>query len=169
VSVGLQETQPIKLLAEKGVDFSVHRFDYVIGGGTKRSSSELGVDEHAIVKTLIFETQDRSPLVVLMHGDLSVDTKKLAGELGVTKIWSCSPTVAENLSGWPVGATNPFALKTIMPIFLEASVMDLPRIYINGGGRGLLVSMSPVDLSRVVQIRLVRCAREKPVVVSKAP
>lgn len=165
----MEETQPIKLLEGQGVDFSIHRFDYVIGGGTRRSSSELGVDEHAIVKTLIFETQDRSPLVVLMHGDLSVDTKKLATELGVAKIWSCSPTVAENLSGWPVGATNPFALKTIMPIFLEASVMDLPRMYINGGGRGLLVSISPADFSRVVSVRLVRCAREKPVVVSKAP
>jgi len=107
--------------------------------------------------------------MMLMHGDRSVDVKLLAQQAGVSKIWSCPPNVAEEFSGWPVGATNPFVIKTPMPIYIEASVLDLPQIFINGGGRGFLVEMSPRDLERVVELRLVRCAKEKAVVVSKAP
>jgi Cys-tRNA(Pro) deacylase len=107
--------------------------------------------------------------MVLMHGDLSVDVRRLAEQAKLSKIWSCPPEVAEEFSGWPVGATNPFVIKTPMPIYLEATVMDLPKILINGGGRGFLVEISPMDLQRVLPTRLVRCAKEKPVVVSKAP
>ena len=159
----------IERLRASGVDFTVHQFEYLEGGGTPRSSAELGVSEHAIIKTLVFETDTREPLVVLMHGDKNVDTKILASQIGVAKIWSCAPAVAEGFSGWPVGATNPFALKTDMPVMLESTVLDLPRMYINGGGRGLLVSLNPADFLRVLQPRLVRCAKEKRVVVSKAP
>ena len=159
----------IDWLRTKSVLFEIHRFEYLLGGGTARSSSVLGVNEHAVIKTLVFEDQDRSPIVVLMHGDRNVDTKVLARQIGAEKIWSVAPTVAETLSGWPVGATNPFALKTDMPIYLESSVMDLAKMYINGGGRGILVSMYPADFLRLLQPRLVRCAKEKPVIVSKAP
>jgi Cys-tRNA(Pro) deacylase len=163
------DSQIIKRLRSTGLDFAVHRFPYEVGGGTARSSRLLGVPEYAVVKTLVFEDDQRKPLVVLMHGDKNVDTRKLAQHLGVTKIWSCAPEVAESLSGWPVGSTNPFALKTLMPIFMEKSVQKLPTMYINGGGRGLLVSMAPLDFMKVVEVRLVDCAKEKPVVSSKSP
>jgi Cys-tRNA(Pro) deacylase len=163
------KTPATEWLRSKGVAFEIHQFDYELGGGTSRSSRLLGIDEHAVVKTLVFEDQERKPLVVLMHGDCHVDTKALAQLVGAKKIWSAAPAVAEALSGWPVGATNPFALKTEMPIYLESSVLNLAKMYINGGGRGFLVSMDPADFLRSLQPRLVRCAKEKPVLVSKAP
>jgi prolyl-tRNA editing enzyme YbaK/EbsC (Cys-tRNA(Pro) deacylase) len=104
-----------------------------------------------------------------MHGDKAVDAARLAEQAGVPKIWSCSPADAEAMSGWPVGATNPFILKTSMPIYLESSVLDLQKIFINGGGRGCLVEMTPADLVGIVKPSLVRCAKDKAVVVSKAP
>ena len=159
----------LELLKSLNIDYATHQFDYEPGGGTRRSSSILGVPEHIIIKTLIFENELRQPLMVLMHGDQSVDARRLASQLQMTKIWSCSPAAAEGFSGWPVGATNPFLIKTPMPIFMEASILGLTRIFINGGGRGFLLAMSPHDLRRVVQLRLVDCAKEKPVVVSKAP
>jgi Cys-tRNA(Pro) deacylase len=159
----------IDWLRTQDVEFGIHSFDYVEGGGTARSSSVLGISEHAVIKTLVFESGDRVPMIVLMHGDRNVDTKALAGQLAVSKIWSCAPAVAERFSGWQVGATNPFALKTPMPLHLEESVLELPRMYVNGGGRGLLVSMRPADFYRILEPRLVRCAKEKPVLGSKAP
>ena len=159
----------LEYLRKKGVPFIIHRFPYEAGGGTKRSSSILGVSEHDVIKSLVFETSSRSPILVLMHGDCLVNTEALAEQAGLTKIWSCAPQIAESFSGWPVGATNPFILKTAMPIFLEDSALTLPKIYINGGGRGLLIEMKPGDLLEVVQARLVRCAKEKAVLVSKAP
>jgi Cys-tRNA(Pro) deacylase len=124
---------------------------------------------HSDKSRISFESGDRVPMIVLMHGDRNVDTKALAGQLAVSKIWSCAPAVAERFSGWQVGATNPFALKTPMPLHLEESVLELPRMYVNGGGRGLLVSMRPADFYRILEPRLVRCAKEKPVLGSKAP
>jgi Cys-tRNA(Pro) deacylase len=162
-------TPATEWLKSQGVAFDTHQFEYVQGGGTARSSRLLGIDEHAVVKTLVFEDQDRRPLIVLMHGDCHVDTKELARLIGAQKIWSAAPAVAEALSGWPVGATNPFALKTAMPVYLESTVLELAKMYINGGGRGILVSMDPADFLRSLQPRLVRCAKEKPVLVSKAP
>ncbi len=159
----------LEFLQSNDVAFTTFQFEYEAGGGTRRSSSALGVSEHMVIKTLIFENQQRQPLMVLMHGDLSVDVRRLAEQAKLSKIWSCPPEVAEEFSGWPVGATNPFVIKTPMPIYLEATVMDLPKILINGGGRGFLVEISPMDLQRVLPTRLVRCAKEKPVVVSKAP
>ena len=159
----------LEFLQSNDVAFTTFQFEYEAGGGTRRSSSALGVSEHMVIKTLIFENQHRQPLMVLMHGDLSVDVRRLAEQAKLSKIWSCPPEVAEEFSGWPVGATNPFVIKTPMPIYLEATVMGLPKILINGGGRGFLVEISPMDLQRVLPTRLVRCAKEKPVVVSKAP
>lgn len=157
---------PILRLEAENVVFSLHRFDYVEGGGTPRSSQELGVEEHFIIKTLIFEDSERNPFVVLMHGDMNVDTKTLAAQLNLSKVWSCAPSRAEALSGWPVGATNPFALKTDMPIYLQQTVLDMRKMYVNGGGRGLLVSLAPQDFIRVVPVRLVHCAKQKPVIKS---
>ena len=159
----------LEFLQSNAVDFKTFQFEYEAGGGTRRSSSALGVSEHMVIKTLIFENKERQPLMVLMHGDQSVDVRRLAEQAQLSKIWSCPPDVAEEFSGWPVGATNPFVIKTPMPIYLEATVMELPKILINGGGRGFLVEISPKDLQRLVPTRLVRCAKEKPVVVSKAP
>lgn len=159
----------IDRLSKSGVEFSIHQFEYQLGGGTARSSGVLGIAEHSVIKTLVFEDANRKPLIVLMHGDRNVDTKLLSQQLGLTKIWSCAPEVAENHSGWAVGSTNPFALKTAMPVFMEESVLELSRMYVNGGGRGLLVALDPRDFMRVVEVRLVRCAKEKHVVVSKAP
>jgi Cys-tRNA(Pro) deacylase len=156
-------------LAPQNIQFKLHQFEYQEGGGTARSSGILGIPERAVIKTLIFESDKREPMVVLMHGDCNVDTKVLAAELGVAKIWSCAPAVAESISGWPVGATNPFALKSDIPIHMEASVLDLPKMYINAGGRGILVELLPGDFLRVIQPRLVHCAKEKRMLVSKAP
>ena len=167
--MGIPDSPAIARLRQSGINFGIHQFDYEERGGTSRSSRMLGVDEHAIIKTLIFENDQRRPIVVLMHGDRNVDTERLAEQCHMTKIWSCAPSVAENLSGWPVGATNPFALKTSMIILMEETVKQLPLMYINGGGRGLLVSMEPHDFLKVIDVRLVRCAKEKPVIVSKVP
>jgi Cys-tRNA(Pro) deacylase len=168
-SMSIPDSPAIALLQRSGIKFSVHQFEYQEGGGTPRSSHLLGVDEHAVIKTLVFESDQRQPMIVLMHGDRNVDTRLLSQQCGLSKIWSCAPAIAENLSGWPVGATNPFALKTRMPIFMEETVKLLPVMYINGGGRGLLVSMTPEDFLKVIAVRLVRCAKEKPMIVSKSP
>lgn len=159
----------VELLAKSGTPHSVHQFDYEAGGGTRRSSAMLGVPEHLIIKSLIFQGEQYQPLMVLMHGDRNVDLKALAAQAGMSKICSCSPEAAEGFSGWPVGATNPFIVKNPMPIYLEASVMECSSIFINGGGRGFLVQISPKDLLRLVEVRLVRCAKEKAVLVSKVP
>lgn len=159
----------INYLTSLRVSFKTHRFEYVPGGGTARSSAVLGIAEHNVIKSLIFESDQRQPLLVLMHGDRSVDVHLLAQQIGVTKIWSCAPQRAEAFSGWQVGATNPFILKSEMPIYIEASILELENIAINGGGRGILLELSPSELIRVVSVILVRCAKEKPVVVSKAP
>lgn len=158
-----------ELLATSGIPHSVHKFDYEVGGGTRRSSAMLGVPEHLIIKSLIFQDERYQPLMVLMHGDRNVDLKVLAAQTGMSKIWSCSPEAAEGFSGWPVGATNPFIVKNPMPIYLEASVLDCAGIFINAGGRGFLVELSPKDLLRLIEVRLVRCAKEKAVLVSKVP
>ncbi len=165
----MRENPVIMLLQRHRINFSLHTFEYQAGGGTSRSSSLLGVSEHAVIKSLVFQDQMRRPLLVLMHGDRSVDASRLAEQIGVPKIWSCAPKDAEFMSGWPVGATNPFILKTSMEIYLESSVLDLPKIFINGGGRGCLVEMTPADLVGIVKPSLVRCAKEKAMVVSKAP
>jgi Cys-tRNA(Pro) deacylase len=160
------ESRGIAILRAHRVEFTVHQFEYIEGGGTPRSSSVLGLDEHAIIKTLIFENKEIGPHVVLMHGNMNVDTKALAAELGMSKIWSCAPEVATAFSGWPVGATNPFALKIDMRIFLEESILALPKMYVNGGGRGLIVGLAPKEFIRVVPTELVHCAKEKRVLGS---
>lgn len=142
------------------VRYEVHQFEYVEGGGTSHSSERLGVDEHHVVKTLVFEDEKRQPLVVLMHGDRRVSTKQLARQLGRKTIAACAPEVAQRHTGYLVGGTSPFGLKKPLPIACERSITTLERLFINGGGRGFLVSMAPSELVRVVNPTLVDCAAE---------
>jgi Cys-tRNA(Pro) deacylase len=151
-------TQAIRVLREQGVAFETHVYDYVEKGGTAASSSALGVDEHAVVKTLIMENEQREPLIVLMHGDKQVSTRALARTLGARSIQPCKPEVADKHSGYQVGGTSPFGTKRAMPVYLERSVLALERIWVNGGRRGLLVSLAPSELVRVLAPTLVDVA-----------
>lgn len=139
-------TPAIRVLREKKVEFSAHVFEYVEKGGTRHSSAVLGVDEHAVIKTLVFETNERKPLIVLMHGDLQVSTKTLARLLNVKSVGAVAPEKAQKLTGYLVGGTSPFGLKTRMAIYAEKTIFDLEKIYINGGKRGFLVSITPQTL-----------------------
>jgi Cys-tRNA(Pro) deacylase len=154
----LPVTPAVRVLREHGVEFSHHPYAYEDRGGTEVSARELGVDEHAVIKTLIMEDDRRQPLCVLMHGDRAVSTKNLARHLGVKTVAPCSPAVADRHSGYQVGGTSPFGLRHAMPVYVERSIVDLPRIWINGGRRGYLVGMAPADLVRVLEPQLVDAA-----------
>jgi Cys-tRNA(Pro) deacylase len=148
----------IRALRAGRVPFVPHLYPYEPRGGTRASSAALGVDEHAVVKTLIFEDAAKRPLCVLMHGDREVSTKNLARHLGVKQVAPCAPDVADRHSGYQVGGTSPFGLKRAMPVYVERSIVALPRIYINGGARGFLVEIDPADLVRVLAPTLVDAA-----------
>jgi Cys-tRNA(Pro) deacylase len=153
-------TPAVRLLREKGVAFTEHPYRYEEKGGTRVSARELGVDEHAVVKTLVMEDDTGAPLVVLMHGDREVSTKALARQLGKKSVEICKPEVANRHSGYQVGGTSPFGTRKAMPVCLERSILDLPRIYINGGSRGFLVGMAPGDAVKVLGPALVDVAIE---------
>lgn len=155
----LPSTPAVRLLSDEGVEFGVHHYDYVDRGGTQASSAALGVDEHAVIKTLIFEDDSRNPFVVLMHGDREVSAKQLARVLRVRGTKPCEPAVAEKHSGYRVGGTSPFGTRKALPVYAEASIFELPKIYINGGSRGLLVSLDPKVLRELAKARPVRVAR----------
>jgi Cys-tRNA(Pro) deacylase len=142
-------------LREKKVEFEPHVFEYVEKGGTRHSARELSVEEHVVVKTLIFETSERKPLIVLMHGDLQVSTKNLARHLNVKSVAPAAPEKASKLTGYPVGGTSPFGVKTRMPVYAEKTIFDLPQIYINGGKRGFLVAIEPRVLRDVLRVEKV--------------
>jgi len=148
-------------LKKSAVAYTEHPYDYEEKGGTRVSSEKLGVDEHAVVKTLVMEDDEKKPLVVLMHGDRDVSTKNLARQIAKKRVEPCKPEVAERHSGYQVGGTSPFGLRKPMPVFVEKSVLDLPRIYINGGRRGFLVGIDPRELVRVVGAKPVEVALEK--------
>ena len=154
----VSETPATQRLRQAGVEFTEHPYDYVDHGGTAESASQLGVDEHAVVKTLVMQDDKAQPLIVLMHGDRTVSTKNLAREIGVKHVEPCKPEVAQRHSGYLVGGTSPFATKKAMPVCVEASVLDLPRIYINGGRRGYLVGIAPTVLTQLLGARPVTCA-----------
>ena len=145
-------TPAIRLLREKKQDFEPHVFEYVEKGGTKHSSEVLGVDEHAVVKTLIFETNEKKPLIVLQHGDFQVSAKNLARILNVKSVAPAAPERANKLTGYLVGGTSPFGVKTKMPVYAERTIFDLPKIYINGGKRGFLIAIEPQVLKAVLQV-----------------
>ena len=144
-------TPAVRALRAAGVEYTEHVYRYEEHGGTRVSARELGVDEHAVVKTLVMEDDTRAPLVVLMHGDLEVSTKQLARAIGCRHVEPCKPDVANRHSGYLVGGTSPFGLRKAMPIYVERTILDLPRLYINGGARGFLVGIAPADLVRVLK------------------
>ncbi len=148
-------TPATAFLAKHGVSYTEHEFEYLEHGGTSHSSTMLGVPEHEVVKTLIMETEKGDPLVVLMHGDRKVSTKELARAAGVKRIAPCKPEVATRHSGYLIGGTSPFGTRKAMPVYLEKSVLELARIYINGGRRGYLLGMPPAELVRLLSPTLV--------------
>jgi len=153
-------TPAIRELRAAKIEFSEHLYQYEEKGGTQVSARELGVEEHAVVKTLVMEDEGKNPLVVLMHGDCQVSTKELARVMGVKQVSPCSPDVANRHSGYLVGGTSPFGMKKRLPVYLEESILELPRIYLNGGKRGFLVGVSPADVVRLLQPVLVRVGIE---------
>jgi Cys-tRNA(Pro) deacylase len=153
----VSETPATQWLREHEVPFGGHPYDYVERGGTAESARALGVDEHAVVKTLVMEDEARQPLVVLMHGDRQVSTRNLARQTGRKRIAPCDPAVAQRHSGYQVGGTSPFGLRKPMPVFVQRSVLDLDRIYINGGRRGFLVSLVPGVLTEKLGATPVDC------------
>mgnify|MGYP003574900151 CR=1 FL=1 len=148
-------TQAIRVLRDHHVDFLPHFYKYEEKGGSAVSSRELGVDEHQVIKTLIMETETKTPLIVLMHGDKQVSTKQLAREMGVKTISPCAPDVANKHSGYFVGGTSPFGTKKKMPVYVQKTILDLEIIYINGGQRGFLISMKSAELLKVLDPKLV--------------
>jgi Cys-tRNA(Pro) deacylase len=154
----ISETPATQMLRRHGVDFGEHPYEYVDHGGTGESARQLGVPEHAVVKTLVMEDERAQPLIVLMHGDCSVSTKNLARQIGCKSVQPCKPEVAQRHSGFMVGGTSPFGTRKRIPVYVEAGVLALERIYINGGRRGYLVSIAPEVLTRLLDAKPVECA-----------
>lgn len=140
----------IRVLRAAGVAFEPHLYAYEEKGGTAASARELGVPEHAVIKTLVMETDAKAPLIVLMHGDKQVSTKELARQIGARSVSPCAPDVADRHSGYQVGGTSPFGTRKPMPVYVERTILDLPVIWINGGAKGFLVSLDPKELTRVL-------------------
>ena len=139
-------TPAVRYLREKKMEFVPHLYDYVEKGGTRESAKQLGVDEHAVIKTLVFETNEKKPLIVMMHGDREVSTKNLARHLGVKSVEPVTPERASKLTGYLVGGTSPFGMRTRIPVYVEKTIFDMEKILINGGKRGFLVEIKPVVL-----------------------
>ena len=153
------ETPATKFLHKHRIAHSNHLYEYEEHGGTKVSSRELNVAEHAVVKTLVMEDEEKKPLIVLMHGDRKVSTKELARQVGVKKIGPCTPDDAHRHTGYMVGGCSPFGTKKPLPVFMEKSILDLPLVYINGGRRGYLVGVHPHDILRALAPKIVEVGR----------
>jgi Cys-tRNA(Pro) deacylase len=149
-------TAAIRDLRAHQVEFTDHLYEYEEKGGTAVSARELGVPEHAVVKTLVMEDDDRNPLIVLIHGDLKVSTRELARIIGVKTISPCNPDTANRHSGYVVGGTSPFGTRKKMPVYMEETILELPMIYINGGKRGYLVGIVPGEVVRVLGPKMVK-------------
>ena len=154
----VSETPATQLLRKKGAVFTEHPYAYEEHGGTAVSSRELGVEEHVVVKTLIMQDEHAKPLVVLMHGDKTVSTKNLARQIGCKSVEPCKPEVAQRHSGYMIGGTSPFGTKKAMPVYVEQSVLDLDKIYLNGGRRGYLIGIAPQLLTELLGAKAVTCA-----------
>jgi len=152
-------TNAVRVLRDHNVAFTHHTYDYEERGGTAVSSRELGVDEHVVIKTLVMEDENKQPLVVLMHGDRDVSTKNLARQIGKKTVTPCAPDVAQKHTGYLVGGTSPFGTRKPMPVYMERTIADLDRIYINGGRRGFLIALAPADLVRALSPTLVDAAQ----------
>lgn len=154
-------TAAIRLLRTAKVTFSDHLYTYQEKGGTAVSARELGVDEHAVIKTIIMEDETKNPFVVLMHGDLEISTKELARFMAVKSIIPCTPEIANKHTGYLVGGTSPFGTRKTMPIFMEETILTLPKIYINGGKRGYLVGLGPENVVSILNPKLVKVGIKK--------
>ncbi|MBS4037751.1 MAG: aminoacyl-tRNA deacylase [Hydrogenophaga sp.] len=156
--VHVSETPATAWLKAHGVAYTEHPYEYLEHGGAQHSAQVLGLDPFAVVKTLIMQDQDAKPLAILMHGNRTVSTKNLARQVGVRSIEPCKPEVANRHSGYLVGGTSPFGLRRAMPVYVESSVLGLPRIWINGGRRGFLVGIDPAVLAGPLGAVGVQCA-----------
>jgi len=154
----ISETQATQLLRKHQVSFDEHPYPYEEHGGTSVSARELGVPEHAVIKTLVMQDEAAKPLIVLMHGDCKVSTKNLARGIGCKSVEPCKPEVAQRHSGYMIGGTSPFGTKKAMPVYVEQSILALERIYINGGRRGFLFSLAPQVLMDLLKAKPVQCA-----------
>ena len=143
-------TRAIRVLQEEGVDFRLHPYKYVEKGGTEVAAGELRIDEHLAVKTLVLEDEKGHPFLVLMHGDKQVSTKALARFLGVKTVRPCEPHVANRHTGYVLGGTSPFGTRRPLKVYVEASILDLPKVFINAGKKGLLAEMAPADVARIL-------------------
>ena len=161
MSVDFPITPAVRFLRDKKIEFVPRLYDYVEKGGTRESARQLGVDEHSVVKTLVFETNEKKPLIVLMHGDREVSTKNLARFLGVKAVEPADTEKASKLTGYLVGGTSPFGTRAKMPVYVEKSVLNLERIYINGGKRGFLVELHPAVLRDALDVKEVEVGIEK--------
>ena len=157
----VSETPATQFLRKQGVMFTEHPYEYEEHGGTEVSARELGVDEHHVIKTLIMQDQAAKPLVVLMHGDRKVSTKNLARQIGCKSVEPCKPEVASRHSGYLVGGTSPFGTKKAMPVYVEKTILELDKIYINGGRRGYLVGIAPSAMRAVLKMTAVDCALQQ--------
>ena len=157
-SAHVSETPATALLRAQGVPFTEHPYEYVEHGGAEHSAEVLGFDPFAVVKTLVMQDQDARPLIVLMHGNRKVSTKNLARQIGAKSVEPCKPEVANRHSGYLVGGTSPFATRRAMPVYIESSILELPRIAINGGRRGYLVAIDPQVCVRLLGAKPVQCA-----------
>ncbi|QTW18009.1 Cys-tRNA(Pro) deacylase [Comamonas kerstersii] len=154
----VSETPATQMLKAHKVAFTEHPYAYVEHGGTAESARQLGLDEHCVIKTLVMQDQDAKPLIVLMHGDCTVSTKNLARQIGAKSVEPCKPEVANRHSGYLVGGTSPFGTRKQMPVYIEQSILDLPRIAINGGRRGFLVQLDPRVCVELLSAKPVQCA-----------
>jgi Cys-tRNA(Pro) deacylase len=154
----VSETPATQFLRRHKVEFGEHPYDYVDHGGTEESARQLGVDEHHVVKTLVMEDEHAKPLIVLMHGDRTVSTKNLARQIGAKRVEPCKPEVASRHSGYMIGGTSPFGTKKTMPVYVESTILEMDKFYINGGRRGFLVSIEPGVLTSLLSAKAVQCA-----------
>jgi Cys-tRNA(Pro) deacylase len=151
-------TPAIRKLKAESISFSLHPYTYEDKGGTATASVALGVAEYAVIKTLVMEEDRRKPLIILMHGDRQVSVKALARQMGAKTVQPCTSQKSEKMTGYTVGGISPFGTRQVLPVYMEASIANLPEIYINAGKRGLLLSMSPRDLIRSLHPVLVTVA-----------
>ena len=152
------ETPATSFLHQHGINFTELLYHYVEHGGTAESARQLGVDEHAVVKTLVMQDQDAKPLIMLMHGDRQVSLKNLARQIGAKKVEPCKPEVAQRHTGYQVGGTSPFGIRKPLPVYVERSILDIPSIYINGGHRGFLIQIFSNVLTDLLKAQPVDCA-----------
>ena len=155
------ETPATQLLRQQGVAFTEHPYEYMEHGGAEHSAQVLGLDPFSVVKTLVMENQSGEPLIVLMHGNKQVSTKNLARQIGAKSVQPCQPEVANRHSGYLVGGTSPFATRKRMPVYIEESILALPRLAINGGRRGFLLGLEPQVCVQLLQAQPVHCAIDK--------